>query len=120
MHKKNIKTQTKKTLIDAVYQNVPVSRSIVEKTVSAFIGQLAQALKNGERVELRGLGVFVTKERKLKSRYDFTLEKVISCEHISKYISFIPSSVLKNTEDKAVGDEQKTENDNHKHCSLEV
>ena len=65
----------------------------MEKFFDVFINEIKIALKNDERVELRGWGVFSTKNQKSKtSRNPKTGEKVIVDE--KKGISFKMSKDL--------------------------
>ena len=49
----------------------------LEKFINIILGELKQTLKRGERVELRGFGIFSTKDQKARiSRNPKTGEKV--------------------------------------------
>jgi DNA-binding protein HU-beta len=54
----------KQDLVARVIERSGISRAQAEAAVEAFLGILKDALKNGERIELRGFGVFVVKPRK--------------------------------------------------------
>ena len=52
-------------------------RKDLEKVVSVILGEIKQALKRGDRVELRGFGMFSTKHQKARiSRNPKTGDKV--------------------------------------------
>jgi len=53
----------KAELIDAVAATANVSKADAERTLEAFTAVTRTALAEGKRVQLTGLGTFVTKER---------------------------------------------------------
>lgn len=78
-----IKIITKKHVHLSLYQ--------AERIVDVFFEQIAEALANGGRVELRGFGVFYTKERAprqaMNPRTHAKIEieaKLVSCFRASK------------------------------------
>tara|TARA_B100000886_G_C20174948_1_gene387693 strand:- start:330 stop:617 length:288 start_codon:yes stop_codon:yes gene_type:complete len=87
---------TKSELIKQLSKNYPnLLKKDLEKFFDIFINEVKLALKNDERVELRGWGVFSTKNQKNKiSRNPKTGEKVIVDE--KKSISFKMSKDLFN------------------------
>ena len=84
----------KSKLLKKIYQNYPnFYKKDLEKFFDIFINEVKLALKNDERVELRGWGVFSTKNQKSKtSRNPKTGEKVIVDE--KKSINFKMSKDL--------------------------
>lgn len=54
----------KQDLVARVMERSGIGRAQAEAAVEAFLGVLKDTLKNGERIELRGFGVFVVKPRK--------------------------------------------------------
>ena len=65
----------------------------LEKFINIILGELKQTLKRGERVELRGFGIFSTKDQKARiSRNPKTGEKVNTPE--KKTINFKMSKDL--------------------------
>ena len=87
---------TKSELVKQLSKNYPnLLKKDLEKFFDIFINEVKLALKNDERVELRGWGVFSTKNQKNKiSRNPRTGEKVIVAE--KKSISFKMSKDLFN------------------------
>ena len=58
---------TKRDLIDELAGHYPgFSRREVEVMVNAVIDSLADALQRGERIEIRGFGSFVVKQREAR------------------------------------------------------
>jgi integration host factor subunit beta len=59
---------TRSELIAALgAQNPHLRQTDVELIVTIVFGQIAQALANGQRVELRGFGAFTVKRRKART-----------------------------------------------------
>ena len=87
---------TKSELVRQLSKTYPnLLKKDLEKFFDIFINEVKLALKNNERVELRGGGVFSTKKQKNKtSRNPRTGEKVIVDE--KKSISFKMSKNLFN------------------------
>ena len=85
---------TKSELVRQLSKTYPnLLKKDLEKFFDIFINEVKLALKNNERVELRGWGVFSTKNQKKKtSRNPKTGEKVIVDE--KKSISFKMSKDL--------------------------
>ena len=87
---------TKSELVKQLSKNYPnLLKKDLEKFFDIFINEVKLALKNDERVELRGWGIFLTKNQKGKtSRNPKTGEKVTVDE--KKSISFKMSKDLFN------------------------
>ena len=87
---------TKSELVRQLSKTYPnLLKKDLEKFFDIFVNEVKLALKNNERVELRGWGVFSTKNQKKKtSRNPKTGEKVIVDE--KKSISFKMSKDLFN------------------------
>ena len=85
---------TKSELVKQLSRTYPnLLKKDLEKFFDIFLNEVKLALKNGERVELRGWGVFSTKNQKGKtSRNPKTGEKVIVEE--KKSINFKMSKDL--------------------------
>ena len=85
---------TKSELVKQLSKTYPnLLKKDLEKFFDIFINEIKLALKNNERVELRGWGVFLTKFQKSKtSRNPKTGEKVIVDE--KKSINFKMSKDL--------------------------
>jgi DNA-binding protein HU-beta len=54
---------TKQQLVDAVSTATEQNKSQVEATLDALIAEIGKALKSGARVDLRGFGSFVVKDK---------------------------------------------------------
>ena len=87
---------TKSELVKQLSKNYPnLLKKDLEKFFDIFISEIKMALKNDERVEIRGWGVFSTKSQKKKtSRNPKTGDKIIVDE--KKSISFKMSKDLFN------------------------
>ena len=85
---------TKSELVKQLSRTYPnLLKKDLEKFFDIFVSEVKSALKNNERVELRGWGVFSTKNQKSKtSRNPKTGEKVIVQE--KKSINFKMSKDL--------------------------
>lgn len=53
----------KQELISAIADNANLSKKDAEAALSAFVGAVETALKNGEKVQLVGFGSFEVRER---------------------------------------------------------
>jgi DNA-binding protein HU-beta len=60
----NSKRMTKQQLIEKVAAKTELKKSEVEVAVDSVLAMIAEALQANERVDLRGFGSFVVKERK--------------------------------------------------------
>ena len=58
---------TKQQLIDAAAAATGQSKADTERTFEAILNTVAQALASGERIDLRGFGVFTPKETKART-----------------------------------------------------
>lgn len=59
---------TKSELIDDISSNYPsVRRKDIEGMVNAIFDTMTQALARNDRIEIRGLGIFVAKKRKART-----------------------------------------------------
>ena len=87
---------TKSELVKQLSKTYPnILKKDLEKFFDIFINEIKLALKNNERVELRGWGIFLTKFQKSKiSRNPKTGEKVLVNE--KKSINFKMSKDLFN------------------------
>ena len=59
-----LKIMTKQQLIEKVAAKTELRKSEVEVTLDAALDFIAESLRSNERVDLRGFGSFVVKERK--------------------------------------------------------
>src|SRR5450759_2557918 len=63
-HRLNSKRMTKQQLIEKVAAKTELKKSEVEVAVDSVLAMIAEALQANERVDLRGFGCFVVKDRK--------------------------------------------------------
>lgn len=84
----------KSELINAVAKSSGMSRRDAEKAVSATVEAITEALKQGEKVQIVGLGGFEVKERAARAaRNPRTGEEIQIAA--SKAVSFKPGKALK-------------------------
>ena len=57
---------TKPQLIDAVASATERPRAEVETVVESLLGEIGKVLRSGERIDLRGFGSFVVKDKKAR------------------------------------------------------
>lgn len=68
----------RKELAQRLAQRLKISQRLAEKLVKAFFEELAEALCRGERVELRGFGIFKIRERRTYlGRHPRTGERIL-------------------------------------------
>jgi integration host factor subunit beta len=54
---------TKADLIEEMLRVLDLTRKESEATIDSIFGSIAKALRNGDKIELRGFGVFHTRQR---------------------------------------------------------
>ena len=88
--------KSRSDLIRALSRSYPnIYKKDLEKFLDIFLNEIKTALKNDERVELRGWGIFSSKKQKSrKSRNPRTGEEIITME--KKSIHFKMSKELFN------------------------
>lgn len=59
-----IEAVIKRDLINEVVEKAGLTKTRAEKAVEALFDSMKQALVRGERIELRGIGVFLVRPRK--------------------------------------------------------
>jgi DNA-binding protein HU-beta len=69
---------TKQDLIDAVADDVGLSKKDAGRAVEAFVGSVTSALKKGEKVQLVGFGTFEIRERSAREGRNPQTGKTIS------------------------------------------
>ena len=57
---------TKQQLIDAVANATDRPKSEVETVIDSVLGEIGKVLRSGERVDLRGFGSFIVKDKKAR------------------------------------------------------
>ncbi|MEN3014145.1 MAG: HU family DNA-binding protein [Endomicrobiia bacterium] len=84
----------RKELIERISQNTNQRPSIVQKILREFIKVLAEALKNGEVINISGLGQFKTKLTKPKLGRNPKTGQVVQIPERKK-ISFRPTDWIR-------------------------
>jgi len=80
--KSNVKTVTKKDLIDRITDATKLRRPAVKSVVQLFLDQIVVELSSGHRLEFRDFGVFEIKHRAARiAQNPKTLEKVTVPAH---------------------------------------
>ncbi|MBI4744501.1 MAG: HU family DNA-binding protein [Actinobacteria bacterium] len=69
---------TKQDLIEAVADDVGISKKDAGRAVEAFIGGVTDALKKGDKVQLVGFGTFEIRERSAREGRNPQTGKTIS------------------------------------------
>ncbi len=84
----------KSDLVDMIAEDTGLTKKDVYLIINGFINTVKKALQEGERVDLRGFGIFEVVERKQRvGRNPRTLEKVIIPTR--KVAVFKPSRLFK-------------------------
>ncbi len=93
-------TLTRAGLVEAVYQEVGLSRSESSDLVEFVLDEVCDALVRGETVKLSGFGTFLTRHKKQRiGRNPKTGEEVpISPRRV---VCFKPSNILKESVNKS-------------------
>ena len=68
----------KTELIAAIASKAEISKRDAEKAVNAFVGEVTEALKKGEKVALVGFGTFEVKERPARTGRNPRTKEVIN------------------------------------------
>jgi DNA-binding protein HU-beta len=89
-----LRAMTKQQLIEQVAGATGNSRADVERLYEALVEKIAGALEAGEKVDMRGLGIFDVKETKARSGRNPGTGAVIEIP-ASRKAGFRPSKELK-------------------------
>jgi DNA-binding protein HU-beta len=92
--KGNFKKMNKSQLIDAVVAKGGLKKKDAEAAVNAVTATIAEALKNGEKVQLVGFGTFEVKERSARTGRNPKTGETIEVP-ASKHPAFSASKALK-------------------------
>ncbi len=97
---------TKSELVSAIAEKAGLRKKDAEAALNAFIEVVTEALKKGEKVEIRGFGTFLMKERAPRvARNPKTGEKV---EVPAKLVpAFKPGKDLKEATEKEIKSKKK-------------
>ena len=87
---------TKSDLINVVSAQTEETKKVVENVINATLEALADALKEGDKVQLIGFGTFEVKETAEKMGRNPQTGEAIKIE-ASKKVSFSASKVLKDS-----------------------
>ncbi len=85
---------TKPELIEAVSTVTGQTKADTDRTLEAILNKAAEALADGERVELRGFGIFEAKETKARTGRNPATGATIEIP-ASRKATFRPSKELK-------------------------
>ncbi len=86
---------TKADVIDAIANRISLRRQDIKRIIDQFIVEVRNSLTNGERLEIRGLGVFITKIRKARNNARNPRTGQIASIGIRRVAAFKPSKLLK-------------------------
>jgi nucleoid DNA-binding protein len=96
---------TKAQLIDSVALATSQTKTEVESTLEAILDRASNALATGDKVELRGFGIFEAKETKARTGRNPATGATIEIP-AGRKISFRPSKELK---DRLVGKREEAQ-----------
>jgi len=92
---------TKSDIVKAVAEKTGMKKKIAEAAINAFLQVVTEALKNEERVEIRGFGTFLMKERSPRTARNPKTGKKVKVP--AKLVpAFRPGKDLKNATEKVV------------------
>ena len=92
---------TKSDIINEVSSNTGLTKVETEAVLEGIIGSISKALKEGNRVDIRGFGSFIVKERKAREARNPSTNKVINLN--LRYIpSFKVSKILKESVNNSI------------------
>ena len=77
---------TKSDIINEVSTNTGLTKVETEAVLEGLIDSISKALKKGDRVDIRGFGSFIIKERKARQARNPSTNKVINLN-----LRYIPS-----------------------------
>tara|TARA_Y100001960_G_C14367980_1_gene677694 strand:+ start:268 stop:561 length:294 start_codon:yes stop_codon:yes gene_type:complete len=92
---------TKSDIINEVSSNTGLTKVETEAVLEGVIDSISKALKKGNRVDIRGFGSFIVKERKARQARNPSTNKVINLN--LRYIpSFKVSKILKESVNNSI------------------
>ena len=92
---------TKSDIINEVSSNTGLTKVETEAVLEGIIASISKALKEGNRVDIRGFGSFIVKERKARQARNPSTNKVINLN--LRYIpSFKVSKILKESVNNSI------------------
>ena len=69
---------TKSDIINEVSHNIGLTKVETEAVLEGLIASISKALKKGNRVDIRGFGSFIIKERKAREARNPSTNKVVN------------------------------------------
>ena len=92
---------TKSDIINEVSHNIGLTKVETEAVLEGLIASISKALKKGNRVDIRGFGSFIIKERKAREARNPSTNKVVNLN--LRYIpSFKVSKILKESVNNSI------------------
>ena len=92
---------TKSDIINEVSNNTGLTKVETEAVLEGVIDSISKALKDGDRVDIRGFGSFIVKERKARQARNPSTNKIINLN--LRYIpSFKVSKILKESVNNSI------------------
>ena len=92
---------TKSDIINEVSNNTGLTKVETEAVLEGVIDSISKALKEGNRVDIRGFGSFIVKERKARQARNPSTNKIINLN--LRYIpSFKVSKILKESVNNSI------------------
>ena len=92
---------TKSDIINEVSNNTGLTKVETEAVLEGIVNSISEALKKGNRVDIRGFGSFIIKERKARQARNPSTNKIISLN--LRYIpSFKVSKILKESVNNSI------------------
>ena len=87
-------TITRRDIIVRISKNTEISQSATKEIIEEFLKAIYEALRNNDRVELRGFGVFKTRMRDRKYARNLQENKPLLLEK-RRVVYFKPSCLMK-------------------------
>ena len=92
---------TKSDIINEVSNNTGLTKVETEAVLEGVIDSISKALKEGNRVDIRGFGSFIVKERKARQARNPSTNKIVNLN--LRYIpSFKVSKILKESVNNSI------------------
>ncbi len=92
---------TRLDIINDVSASTGLSKVETEAVLEGVINSISESLKRGERVDLRGFGSFLVKERKARDARNPSTNEIVKLNH--RYIpSFKVSKLLKESVNNSI------------------
>ncbi len=85
---------TKSDLVSAVSEETEIAPTDVRRIIEGALGQIADALANGERIEFRNFGVFSVQKRKARMAYN-PKEKTVMKLPARRVVTFRAGKAMK-------------------------